>query len=165
MKKKKILHISRPQTIIQRFVPGETELRLAPTVQSDDTVFLTPGCQQSWQMQTVRSSCCHSLQMSAQIAEPTQPGANKLHVKLPSYLLPGLTGSKTHKKTILWSGAAFLRAEVVLKSHCDQRNILAMFSPFALDIVFPLSSPSINSPQYIFFYLMLIWFHRHTKDI
>lgn len=99
-RKKEILHTSRPQTIIQRFVPGETELRRAPTVQSDDTVFLTPGCQQSWQMQTVRSSCCHSLQMSAQIAEPTQPGANKLQVKLPSFLLPGLTGSKTHKQTI-----------------------------------------------------------------
>lgn len=140
------------QTVIQRLAPHETELGLAPTVQSDCTVFLSPDCQHSWQMQTVRSRCCHSSQMSARTADPTQP-ANKLHIKLAS--LPGhchmLIGSKTHKKPILWSAPAFLWAEVIFKSYCDEWSMAAMFSPFVLDIFF-LFSLSINSLHDVFFF-------------
>lgn len=127
--------IERCQTTVQRLAPDETALGLAPPVLSDYAEFLTPGCQQSWQMQTVRSSCCHSFQMSARIADPKQP-ANKRHVKLPS--LPGhchmLTGSKTHKKSIQWPGPAFLRAEVIFKSHCDKWNVAAVFCTFSFHL-------------------------------
>lgn len=76
--------IERRQTAVQRLEPDETALRLSPTEQSEYTSFLTLGCQQSWQMQTVRSSCCHSFQMSARIDPHRLPRSDMLNY--PPYL-------------------------------------------------------------------------------